>query len=96
MKVVVSARARADVLRVYRYLVDRNPAAADRVVERIERRIEQLGYFPLIGTERASLASRIRVTISGTHLIIYRVDPEAVVIVRIIDGRMDIDEEFRR
>jgi len=36
------------------------------------------------------------VAVVGTHLIIYRVDPEAVIVLRIIDGRMDVDEEFRR
>lgn len=51
MKVIVSARARADVLRIYAYLLDRNPAAADRVLERIERTLEQIAHFPFIGAE---------------------------------------------
>ena len=96
MRVFVSARARADVLRIYSYLVERTPTAADRAVMRIERKLEQLGQFPFIGPERPSLAAGIRVALAGTHLIIYRVDAEVVIVVRIIDGRMDIDEEFRR
>ena len=96
MRVFISARARADVLRIYSYLVDRNPMAADRAVERIERKLEQLRHFPFIGPERPGLAAGIRAAVVGTHLIIYRVDPEAVIVLRIIDGRMDVDEEFRR
>jgi toxin ParE1/3/4 len=96
MRVFVSARARADVLRIHSYLVDRNRTAADRAIERIERKLEQLRHFPFIGPERPSLAAGIRAVVAGTHLIIYRVDAEAVVVLRIIDGRMDIDEEFRR
>jgi plasmid stabilization system protein ParE len=60
MNVIVSARARADVLRIYAYLVDRNPTAADRAVERMERKIEQLAHFPFIGAERPTLGREFR------------------------------------
>jgi toxin ParE1/3/4 len=96
MRVFVSAHAKGDVLRIYSYLVDCNPAAADRTLERIERKLEQLSQFPFIGPERPSLATGVRMAVVGTHLIIYRVDGEAVFVLRIIDGRMDVDEEFRR
>jgi toxin ParE1/3/4 len=76
MRVFVSARARADVLRVYSYLFDRNPIAADRVIERIERKLEQLSHFPFIGPERPGLAYGVRAAVVGTHLILYRVDDE--------------------
>jgi toxin ParE1/3/4 len=96
MKVLVSARARADVLGTYSYLVDRNPVAADRVIERIERKLEQLRHFPFIGPERPSLAAGVRAAVVGTHLIIYKVEAESIIVLRITDGRMDVDEEFRR
>jgi len=32
----------------------------------------------------------------GRHLIFYVVERDRIVIVRVIDGRMDIDEEFKR
>jgi toxin ParE1/3/4 len=44
----------------------------------------------------SSLAAGLRSVLVGTHLIFYLVDSERIVIVRVIDGRMDIDEEFRR
>jgi toxin ParE1/3/4 len=96
MKVIVSARARADALGIYSYLFDRNPAAAERVLERIERKIEQLGDFPFVGAVRPRLAPDLRAVVVGTHLILYKVETEALLILRIIDGRMDIDEQFRR
>jgi len=34
--------------------------------------------------------------LSGNYLIFYLVEAEQITIVRVIDSRMDIDEEFRR
>jgi len=34
--------------------------------------------------------------VSGNYVIFYTADDKQVTIVRVIDGRMDIDEEFRR
>ena len=96
MKVAVSARAKADALNAFSYLFDLNPAAADRALERIERKIEQLQAFPFVGVARPRLAPDVRVAVVGTYLILYKVETEAVIVLRIIDGRMDVDKEFRR
>jgi toxin ParE1/3/4 len=96
MRVVVSARAKADALNIYSYLVDRNPAAAERTLKRIEGKIEQLSHFPFIGVARPRLATDVRVAAVGTHLILYKVETDALLILRIIDGRMDVEKEFRR
>jgi toxin ParE1/3/4 len=95
MKVIVSAHAKRDALNTYSYLVSRNPAAADRIIQHVERKIEQLREFPLIGPPRPRLAAGVRAAVVGTHLVLYKVDDEAVIVLRIIDGRMDVDEEFR-
>jgi toxin ParE1/3/4 len=55
-----------------------------------------LSAFPFIGRSRPKLGQGIRSLIVGNHLIFYRVQSDSIVIVRIIDGRMDIDEEFGR
>ena len=96
MKVVVSDRANSDLLRIYLYLAPRNQAAADAVIERIDKRFEQLSRFPFIGRERSSLAPGLRSIVVGNHLIFYVVEADQIIIVRVIDSRMDIDEEFRR
>jgi len=96
MKVVVSDRANSDLLRLYLYLAPRNQAAADAIIERIDKRFEQLSRFPFIGRERSSLAPGLRSIVVGNHLIFYVVEADQIIIVRVIDSRMDIDEEFRR
>jgi toxin ParE1/3/4 len=96
MNVFISERANEDLLSIYSYLWQRNPTAADAILQRIDEKFQQLSELPFIGRERSSLAPGLRSVVAGMHLIFYVVDPDSVTIVRVIDGRMDIDAEFRR
>jgi toxin ParE1/3/4 len=96
MKVLLSDKASRDLLRIYSYVAERNPTAAEALVRRIDEKFDQLAELPFIGRERSSLAPGLRSAIVGNHLIFYVVSPDSITVVRVIDGRMDIDEEFRR
>jgi toxin ParE1/3/4 len=96
MRVVVSEKANSDLLRLFLYLAPRNPDAADSIIERIDQRFEQLSRFPFIGRPRPSLAPGLRSLVVENYLILYTVDEDQIVIVRVIDSRMDIDQEFRK
>jgi plasmid stabilization system protein ParE len=62
----------------------------------IDRKFENLSYFPFIGRERSSLARGLRSIVANIHVIFYTVERERIVIVRVLDGRRDIDAEFQR
>ena len=47
-----------------------------------------------MGRERPELAAGLRSLLVWSYVIFYRVDSE-IVIVRFVDGRMDIDREFQ-
>lgn len=96
MKVVVSQKADDDLLRSFSYLAERNPAAADDFIAAIDRKFGQLVRFPFIGRERTTLRPGLRSVVVGMHIVFYLVRERKIVIVRVIDGRMDIDEEFQR
>ena len=96
MKILVSLRATNDLLQIYSYVAQQSPRAAEAIVHRIDRKFDQLTRFPFIGRERPSLAPDLRSVVVGTHLIFYTVGSDWITIVRVIDGRRDIDEEFRR
>jgi plasmid stabilization system protein ParE len=66
MKIVVSEKAKSDLFQLYLYVAPRNSAAADAIVERINRRFEQLVRFPFIGRPRASLAPGIAASLLET------------------------------
>jgi toxin ParE1/3/4 len=87
---------KSDLLRIYRYLEERSPNAADAFGRRIDANFANLVRFPFIGRERSWLAPRIRCPIASFHLIFYIVDSEQITIGRVIDARMDVDEEFYR
>jgi toxin ParE1/3/4 len=96
MKVFVSDKAKRDLLRIYSYVSQDNPDAATAILRRIDARLGQLSRFPFIGRERSNLAMGLRGLLAGNYVIFYTVAPDSITVVRVIDGRMDIDEEFRR
>jgi toxin ParE1/3/4 len=96
MKIFVSDQADADLLQIYRYVAERNPAAAEAIIRRIDRTFENLMRFPFIGRDRASLARGIRSIVANNYVVFYAVERDRVTIVRVLDGRRDIDTEFQR
>jgi len=96
MKVTLADKAKSDLFRIYSYIEQRSPLAAETILARIDKKFDQLTWFPFIGRERSSLAPGLRSAVVGTHLILYTIQNDNIIIVRVIDGRMDIDEEFRR
>lgn len=55
-----SPRARSDLLDIWLYIAERSPAAADRVLDEIERVFGVIAVHPLIGRERAEIVPGIR------------------------------------
>jgi toxin ParE1/3/4 len=96
MRIVLSDKARADLLRIFQYLEERSPTAANDFIRRIDENFKNLARFPFIGRERSQLALGLRCLIVGVHLIFYTITGDDIAIVRVIDGRMDVDEEFQR
>ena len=96
MKVFVSDRADADILHFYQYIAERNPAAAESVIRDIDRKFESLSRFPFIGRERSSLAPGLRSLAAWPYVIFYAIGNDRIIIVRVLDGRRDIDAEFQR
>ena len=96
MKVRVSAKARSDLFQIYRYLAERNPAAAEGILQDIDAKMRQLSHFPFMGRERPELAAHLRSALVHTYLIFYSVADDHLVVVRVIDGRTDVSKELQR
>jgi plasmid stabilization system protein ParE len=47
MRVVLSNRANTDLLRIYRYIAEHSPSAADAFAERVDSNFKNLARFPL-------------------------------------------------
>jgi len=96
MRLVISDKAKSDLLRIYRYIEERSPSGAAAFARRIDANFDNLLRFPFIGRERSWLAPGIRCLVVGLYLVFYTADSEQITVIRVIDGRMDVDEEFYR
>lgn len=96
MNIFVSDEADTDLLQIHTYLAERNRTAAIALASEFQNKFESLGRFPFIGRDRSNLLPGIRSVAAETYVIFYRVDPDRITIVRVMDGRRDIEAEFQR
>jgi plasmid stabilization system protein ParE len=53
-----------------------------------------LALFPERGVRRPAFSKNARVLMVETYLVIYRIELDYVLVLRVLDGRMDIEAEF--
>lgn len=92
----VSRRAEDELRQIWRYIASENPDAADRLLLRIDDKLQCLRDFPGMGVQRDDIRSGVRILIEGNYLLLYDYDPanDAVELVAVIDGRQDLTELF--
>jgi toxin ParE1/3/4 len=91
LKVRHTARARRDLLDIWLSIAVDNPAAADRVYDRLEARVLILERFPEAGPVRPDLADDARVLVEPPYLVLYRIVRAGPQIVRVLHGARHID-----
>ena len=96
MRVFLSDAAKADLISIYSYVAERNLAAADAIAEDINIKFDNLKHFPFIGRDRSDFGPNFRSVVAGYYVIFYIVEADQLTIVRVLDGRRDIDAEFLR
>lgn len=94
MRVVVSLRARSDILAIHAYLAERSLVAADELLVRFSQRFDELCEFPFLGPDRSELRASLRGLLMDSYIAFYIVETDRIVIVRVIDGRMNIKREM--
>ena len=84
--------ARQDLLDLWLIIAATNPKTADRIVDRIEAACTHLRDYPHLGPARPRIGDGARALIIDRWLALYKIEPEGVQIVRVIDGARDLDE----
>lgn len=77
------------------YIAADNPAAADRLVSKIEDAVEQLGAYPRSGREGRVKDTRELAVLDSPYLIVYRIrNKNTVQILAILHGKRRWPESF--
>jgi toxin ParE1/3/4 len=92
----VSDRANADLRDIWRYIAADNSDAADRVLTRLDERMQVLRIFPRIGPARSDIRKGMRMLVEGNYLVLYEFHArrDEVEIIAIVDGRRELSGLF--
>ncbi|MCV2401733.1 type II toxin-antitoxin system RelE/ParE family toxin [Marinomonas sp. C2222] len=73
--------------KLFEYLFQFNPSAAEKTDDILIRKIENLLHQPLIGIERENLKGRLLITPEISMLVSYYIDKKDIQILRILHMR---------
>ncbi len=86
--------ARADLAAIWTYTADTwSVAQADAYVGGIRRNLELLLVYPLMARERLEIDPPVRIHRHRSHLIVYRIEPPYLIVIRIRHGHEDWTED---
>jgi toxin ParE1/3/4 len=86
MRLRRSAIAEQDLLSIWEYIATDNPAAADRMLLRFEKRFKSLLKFPYIGESQDRFRPGLRSIVEGSYVIFYEPRPDDIQIYRVLHG----------
>jgi toxin ParE1/3/4 len=93
---IVSNRAEEDFRAIWRTIARHNEKAADRLLLRLNEKIQLLRRTPEMCVLRNDIRSGLRMLVEGNYLVLYEYHPREglVEIVALVDGRRDLSELF--
>jgi toxin ParE1/3/4 len=94
MRVVRTLLADEDLLEIWLYIAQDNIPAADRILDQLDQRCQQLATYPELGTQRNDLVNGMRCLIEGNYAIFYRINPNQIQVLRILHGARDFSTLF--
>jgi toxin ParE1/3/4 len=90
-----SPDARADLSEIWTYYVKvAGRHTADKIVREIGEVCRLLEDHPFAGRARDEVRPGVRSIAARPHVVFYRVNNDVAEIVRVLDGRRDLDEIF--
>ncbi len=79
-----------DLVEIAVHLYRQNPVAADRVLDRIEKKCRSISDFPEMGRRREELGKGLRSFPVGKYVIFYRPRADGIEIIRVLHGARDL------
>lgn len=92
----VTPRANLDLIEIWNYIADDSVENADAFLDQLTEAIQNLCRHPRMGRRREELAPAIRSFPYQRYVIYYRIEPDALVIVRVLHGARDVESGIER
>jgi toxin ParE1/3/4 len=93
-RLVQTSRAEQDLVEIWCEIAKRDERAADRVLELIKRRCEVWLQFRYGGEAYPAFGHDMRWFPAGHYVIFYRPDNDGIQVVRVVDGRRNLETAF--
>ena len=90
MRVTIRPSANHDLDGIFDWIAEDNPDAAERHVRRLVEAALALHDFPERGPLRSEIGEGVRSLTVARYLVLYRIESDAVEIVRFIHGARDL------
>lgn len=87
-------RAKTDLDEIWLHIALDNLAAADRLIDRIVSRCQDLAAHPRLGPARPEIAPDARMLVVDDYLVLYRVEDANVEVVRVVHGAKRLEGLF--
>lgn len=90
MNLVWLPQAQADIQRLYDFLLERDPRAAERAIRAIQLGAQRLLEFPRIGRRMDDAAERRELSVpfgAGAYVLRYRIHEDTIVVIRVWHSR---------
>jgi len=95
LPVIWSSEARSDLTAIWDYYAEvAGRHTAEKIVREVGAACVPLEHHPFAGRSRSEVWPGLRSVVASPHVIFYRVKNDAAEIVRVLDGRQDIDAHF--
>ncbi len=95
MKVVWTHAAIKHLTAIYEYIASDSPVYAQRMVDRLTRRSEQIAAFPYSGRQVPEYAAEdVREIIEASYRIIYRLQAERIDVLAVIHGTRNLPADL--
>lgn len=89
-----TVQAEEDLIDIWLYIAPDNPGAADRLLDEIEGKFSLLADQPQLGPARPDIAEECRYFPVGNYLILYRIIPDGIEVVRVVQGSRRLENLF--
>jgi|SRR5476649_2299729 toxin ParE1/3/4 len=92
MRLIISAEARDDLVRIGDHIARDSPVRALSFIEELEQRCRTLCATPLAyPVVPRHESDGVRRMVHGNYLVFYRVGPDAVTILHVLSGAMNVE-----